>query len=58
MFLWDNVRVTYQIQLIIVNIINPLWTPWHSVINIGLVSKLKKWQANGDYIAKVSIEGW
>ncbi len=21
-------------------------------------SKLKKWQANGDSIAKVSIEGW
>ncbi len=28
MFLWDNVRDTYQILLIIVNIINPLWTPW------------------------------
>ncbi len=27
MFLWDNVRDTYQIQLIIVNIVNPLWTP-------------------------------
>ncbi len=30
----------------------------YQIINIGLVSKLKKWQANGDYIAKVSIEGW
>ncbi len=28
MFLWDNVTMhTYQIQLIFVNIINPLWTP-------------------------------
>ncbi len=25
MFLWDKVRDTYQIQLIIANIINPLW---------------------------------
>ncbi len=29
----------------------------YQIINISLVSKLKKIQANGDYIAKVSIEG-
>ncbi len=37
MFLWDNVRDTYQIQLIIANIINPLWTGHHgNRISIGL----------------------
>ncbi len=30
----------------------------YQIINISLVCKLKKWQANADYIAKVSIEGW
>ncbi len=28
------------------------------IININLVSKQKKWQANGDSIARVFIEGW
>ncbi len=35
MYLWDNERQTYQIQLIIVNIINPLWIPCNR-ISIGL----------------------
>ncbi len=30
----------------------------YQIINISLVSKLKKLQANRDSIAKVSIEGW
>ncbi len=30
----------------------------YQIINISLVSKQKKWQANADSIAKVSIEGW
>ncbi len=30
----------------------------YQIININLVSKLKKLQANGDSIAKVSIEDW
>ncbi len=30
----------------------------YKIINKNLVSKQKKWQANGDSIAKVSIGGW
>ncbi len=30
----------------------------YQIININLVSKQKKWQANGDSIAKVSIKSW
>ncbi len=45
MFLWDKVRDTYKIQLIIANIINPLWTPWQYnlhwlVIYFSLLTRL------------------
>ncbi len=34
MFPWDKVRDTHQIQLIIANIMNPLWTPKHSILGL------------------------
>ncbi len=55
MFLWDKVIDTYQIQFIIVNIINPLWTPWQYNIHWLVIYTPSLCLLNGTVFLNISL---